>query len=498
MDCRVKQAGVQIIAALGLVALLGACASPLARVPRAERNAISARMMSDITVLASDEFGGRQPGTPGEVRTLEYLTKRFADVGLVSGTNDPASPWRAPVSLARTHLEQSTVALLQDDMIVELRNDQAIAITRSRQSLLEDADMVFVGNGGDSVPDAAIAGSVAVMLADESLNPARRKALERKGAAAVIVVPRSDESYVRIRQRLAGKALSLVDEEDASLGVAISNAAMEETLGVERWRGLKASAQSDAFTPVRLKWTVSIAANANRLEFVSHNLVGKLPGTRPEAGAVLLLAHWDHLGECGPDSLDDGSADRLCNGAVDNASGVALMLELARRLSANGPHERDIYVLATSAEEAGLLGARAFVANPPVPLESIVAAFNFDTSAVAPAGSSVGFVGEGRTALDPVIFEVMEGARRDLGNRNFAETFVKRQDGWALLEAGVPTVFLSSAFASKITLGPYLEAHYHGPSDEADTIELGGAIDDLLLHEELVMRFADTTAYPGR
>ncbi|MGB3472697.1 MAG: M20/M25/M40 family metallo-hydrolase [Erythrobacter sp.] len=486
--------GARIWAVLGLAALLGACATPLARVPRAERAAISARMMSDITVLASDEFGGRKPGTPGEERTLEYLTKRFADVGLVSGTNDPASPWRAPVGLVSTRLEQSTIALLQDDMIVELGNDQAIAITRSRQSLLEDADMVFVGNGGDTVPEAAIAGSVAVMLTDESLNPARRTALERKGAAAVIVVPRSDESYARIRQRLAGEALSLADKEDGSLGVAISNAAMEETLGVERWRGLKASAQSDDFTPVRLKWSISIAASANRREFVSHNLVGMLPGTRPEAGAVLLLAHWDHLGECGP----DGVADRLCNGAVDNASGVALMLELARRLSAKGPHERDIYVLATSAEEAGLLGARAFVANPPVPLDSIVAAFNFDTSAVAPAGSSVGFVGEGRTALDRVIFEVMEAARRDLGNRNFAETFVKRQDGWALLEAGVPTVFLSTSFGSQITFGPYLEAHYHGPSDEIDVIELGGAIDDLLLHEELVMRFADTAAYPGR
>ncbi|MEO0872193.1 MAG: M20/M25/M40 family metallo-hydrolase, partial [Pseudomonadota bacterium] len=146
-------------------------------------------------------------------------------------------------------------------------------------------------------------------------------------------------------------------------------------------------------------------------------MIGRLAGTKPDAksdtGAVLLMAHWDHLGLCGP----EGAEDRICNGAIDNASGIAVMLELARRLAEAGPYENDIYVLATSAEESGLLGAQAFAANPPLPLESIIAAFNFDSVALAKAGAPVGFIGEGRTSLDPLVLQVMAEAERDLGNR---------------------------------------------------------------------------------
>ena len=227
-----------------------------------------------------------------------------------------------------------------------------------------------------------------------------------------------------------------------------------------------------------------------RRAFTSYNVLGLLPGQVRGSGAVLLLAHWDHLGECGP----EGAEDRICNGAVDNASGVALMLELARRLADAGPFERDIYVLATSAEESGLLGAHAFVASPPIPLDTIIAAFNFDSVALAPAGSPVGFVGEGRTQLDAVVLQQLLKEGRDLGNRDYAERYVQRQDAWALLQKGVPAVMLSSAFASEITAGPFFGGAYHSPDDEVGAIELGGAIDDLLLHEALVKRLAGTPA----
>jgi len=173
------------------------------------------------------------------------------------------------------------------------------------------------------------------------------------------------------------------------------------------------------------------------------------------------------------------------------------MLELARLLAASGPHDRDIYVLATSAEEAGLLGARAFVANPPMPLDTIVAAFNFDSVAIAPAGGKVGFVGEGQTPLDAIVTQVVSESEREFGDKGYANSFLKRQDGWVLLERGVPSVMITSAFASEIVLGPYLASNYHSPSDEVDAVELGGAIEDLLLHAELVRRIADTSLYPA-
>ena len=100
------------------------------------------------------------------------------------------------------------------------------------------------------------------------------------------------------------------------------------------------------------------------------------------------MSHWDHLGVC----REDGELDRICNGAVDNASGMALVIELARRLAADGPFDRDIYVLGTTSEELGLLGAKAFVEAPSVPLDSIIAGFNFDTVAIAHNGQKLGFL----------------------------------------------------------------------------------------------------------
>ena len=106
-------------------------------------------------------------------------------------------------------------------------------------------------------------------------------------------------------------------------------------------------------------------------------------------------------------------------------------------------------------------------------------------------------MGEGETSLDPIIKQVVTEAGRELGDREFANSFIRRQDGWALVQEGVPAVMISSAFSSATILTPYLSSDYHRASDEIERIELGGAVDDLLLHEELIRRIANTTTYPA-
>lgn len=476
--------------------VLVACAKPpLASIPQVEREAMSARLMRDIETLASDEFGGRRPGTPGGQMTVDYLTQRFAEVGLESGTNDPANPWRAPVNLTAIRGIDSQVELMVGDQTIPLTREEAVAVTSLQRVLIAEAQMVFVGYEAETVPTERIAGKVAVMLADRSLNPERRILLEAKQASAVIVVPdltpRFEALIVeRIRRDAGRQKIALSSDVDEVFAAVATPEAMARALGQQTWTALTDAASAPGFAPIDLDASVNIEATTERRDFVSYNVVGRLPGSGDGASqdrrAVLLLAHWDHLGECAP----PGSLDRICNGAVDNASGLAAILELTHRLAQGGPYQHDIYVLATTAEEVGLLGAQSFVANPPIPLDTIVGAFNFDTVALAPEGSPVGFVGEGRTPLDPLILEALAETGRALGNRQFAESFVKRHDGWILLGKGVPAVLLSSAFASEITAGPYFESAYHRPSDESDNIELGGAIDDLLLHEKLVKRLA--------
>lgn len=489
--------GANFWSALALGLLLSACAkAPIASVSEAERDIIAANMMRDIATLASDEFGGRRPGTDGERLALDYITGRYAKIGLVSGTNDPGSAWRAPVPLVSTVPETGSISISRTARAkpVELSAEQTAVFSAARQERVADGELVFVGYGKSMPERDAINGRVAVLLGEPGKSPARRSELFKSDPAAVLTVVKTVEQIEVVQQVFGRERLALNTGEAATLSAFVTEGELSRVLGEDQWQQLLEAASDSQFEATPLGARISLTSRSKRREFTSYNAIAKLPGSVENSGAVLLLAHWDHLGDCGGQS----EPDQVCNGAVDNASGIALMLELASRLSAAGPFDRDIYFLATSAEEAGLLGAKAFVDNPPIPLESVVAAFNFDTVAIAPAGTPLGFVGQGRTALDPLVENVVKMAGREIGDPDFAESFVQRQDGWALLENGVPALFLSSAFASQDVLGPYLEGKYHRPTDDISAIELGGAIDDLLLHEELVKRVADTSSWPGR
>ncbi len=485
------------LAALLLALALGACMRPLPGVlPVPEREAMAARLLRDIEVLASDEFGGRKPGTIGEARTLAYLTGRMQEIGLVSGTNDPGSAWRAPVELVSTLPQASRVALTIGRRTVVIPSEAAFAITPRRRELAQGgpdtgALVWFVGTNPDALGDREVAGSIIMVMDERTTGASPSSSLFARNASAVLTIVADDAALATLRTRYDEERVRLGSDEANTLSAFITEAALAKALGETRWRDLVRAASASDFTPVALDVGVSIEATSQRREFVSHNLVGMIPGKAPDGSAVLLLAHWDHLGECGPPEAED----RICNGAVDNASGVAVMLELARRLKAGPPLARDIYVLATTAEETGLLGARAFANAPPIPLDRFIAAFNFDNVAVAPAGAPVGIVGRGRTPFEPLVIAQISRTKRALGNRDFAESFLQRQDGWVLLQEGVPAVLVSSAFASREALGPFLSRDYHRPSDRAGQIELGGAIDDLLLHEVVIRQIADPSRY---
>ncbi|MFV0645398.1 MAG: M28 family peptidase, partial [Sphingomonadaceae bacterium] len=225
----------------------------------------------------------------------------------------------------------------------------------------------------------------------------------------------------------------------------------------------------------------------------THNLIARLPGKNPDAGAVLVVAHWDHFGHCG-DSID---TSQICNGAVDNASGLAFVTELARILASGQRMDRDVYFLATTAEEWGLLGARAFAQEPALPLTDIVAAFNVDSIAVAPRGTSLSILGRGLTNLDHDIESVARKMGRHVNGAGPEVQYLRRQDVWALLQRDVPTVAVSSAFSDPATLKDFIEHRYHKPADKMEAVELGGAAQDLLLHVALIRHFADAGSWAG-
>lgn len=475
---------------------VSACASTGLKVRQSEFTALENAMARHVDVLASAEFAGRRPGTQGESHTLDYMRGELERAGYVSGTNDPANAWYAPVRLASIKGGESRIEIVRGKRRIVIEPEFAAAFTDRRRGLVERGEMVFVGFEAESVSPDLIRGRVVVMLSEPGVSPSRRAHLLESDPAAIITVVEDADKVSQLRDFRTRERLVLASESSDKLEAFVTDDALAGALGGSTWQKLRDAAieghAAGGYEPRLLDAKVNIDSHSIRREVPSHNFIARLPGADSSAGAILLLAHWDHFGECG---LPDAE-DRLCNGAVDNASGIALMIELAKRVAKGKPMVRDIYVLGTTAEEWGLLGARAFAEEPPIPLESFVAAFNFDTVAIAARGSAVGYLGEGMTPLDGEVLAALAKAKRQLAPREQTESFLQRQDGWALLQRDVPAVLLSNAFGDGEKMKAFLATRYHQASDEPGALELGGAVDDLLLHEYLIRRISDPKIYP--
>ena len=241
--------------------------------------------------------------------------------------------------------------------------------------------------------------------------------------------------------------------------------------------------------------TADITATATVRAYQSNNIIAKLPGAKPDGKAVLFLGHWDHLGICAPDD----PKDRICNGAVDNASGIAVLIAVAKRLAGGARPDRDIYFMATTSEEKGLLGAHWFADHPVVPLSDITVALNIDTIAISPRGTPVATIGRGKPAYDAVVRAVAGELGRKIDDDGEADPFIQRQDGWALGAKGVTSLMVGGSFSDMALLEKFLGSDYHEPADEfSDKVPLGGAAEDADLHIALGRAFADTGRWPGK
>ncbi|MDZ7589079.1 MAG: M20/M25/M40 family metallo-hydrolase [Parasphingorhabdus sp.] len=187
----------------------------------------------------------------------------------------------------------------------------------------------------------------------------------------------------------------------------------------------------------------------------------------------------------------------MCNGAVDNASGIALLIAVARRLAQQPQLDRDVYFLATTAEESGLLGARAFVADPPLKLSDIVAAFNADTVALNPDGATVSVIGRDGSAFDSEIAVVAAANGRTIDDSGTGDAYAARQDGAVLAAAGVPTRMITSAFADRFILDTFLNGRYHQADDDVEQgVELRGAAMDADFYVALGRHFGRLSSHP--
>ncbi|HKR25371.1 MAG TPA: M28 family peptidase, partial [Allosphingosinicella sp.] len=396
----------------GAVPLALLAAVPLAAQPPAAPVA-AADLMRHIRVLASDDFQGRAPGTEGETRTVNYIVEQLRARGLEpAGEN---GTWFQGVPLVERVTETIQASFTAngrpvafDVANIALQGDDPV-------ETLANAPVIFAGHGArvpdrgvDQLAGANLEGAVVIILYEPpagvpgfpSFNQ-RVQAVTATGAAAVIAVASPQIPWNLLQQVYRRPGTKPGSARVPPMIGAMPQAAMQALLagaGGDFERLLNAQPGS-SFRAVALPLSATIRVETAVRRYETRNVIGRLRGSRATGESVMFLGHWDHFGTCRP----PGEADRICNGAVDNASGIATMIEIAGRLSATPRPVRDTLFLATTAEEVGLLGAEHFATHPTVPLTSIVAAINFDTVAVHPAGEPVAVLGRGIAPLDAAI-----------------------------------------------------------------------------------------------
>jgi hypothetical protein len=488
-----------LIAALAAGCLL--IPGPAAAAPRDPR-ITTRQLMRHVEVLASDAFEGRGPATEGERRTIAYISDQLRRRGVEPGV--AGTGWYQPVALIERRPQSHDARWSAGGRPLAFDSSR-IALAGTQPVLrIDDAPVVFAGHGlvdpvrgVDQLAGADLRGAVALILVEAPDVPGfpsyadRERAVARAGAAAVIGIVADDVSWDALVR--AGAATDTVLASRPPVSGTIQAGEVARLVGEAGgdFAALLNEQPGPSFRAVPLNLAVDLDVATEVRRYTSSNVVGRIAGTGGGRESVLLLGHWDHLGLCRP----EGEADRICNGAVDNASGIALLIEIAGRL-ARRPPERDILILATTAEEVGLLGAEHFAADPIVPLASIVAAVNFDTVAIHGRGEPVAVIGRGIEPLDRAIAETAAALGRRMDTTYEADAFIRRQDGWALARAGVPAVMVGGSFANMDALQAFLSGAYHGPGDEAGPyIPLDGAAEDGNLMVALARRLADPARY---
>jgi len=464
-----------------------------------------------IDVLASDAFAGREPGTEGEQKSIAYIAGQMRSFGLEPA--GPSNSWYQPLEVTlRRPGDQTSIWRVRGRKSerIELGRDELILYGRSARETLDSAPVIFAGHGAviadkgvNQLAGADLKGAVVLILYDAPEAAGfpgyseRAEAVAAAGAAAVIGIIGQELPWPIVQRVYDAGQKKLSIHAPPPLAGAMSQAAAETLLRAagHDFAALLAT-PGPSFTPVPLKLRASFEV-ATAIETIrTNNVIGRIRGSGGGRESLLYLAHWDHLGLC-----DKEGPDRICNGAVDNASGVAALLEIARALGRGERPRRDILFLATTAEEMGLLGAEYFASRPVVPLRSIVAAINMDTLAITPKGEPVAVMGRGHEALDAVIDRTIAESGRTPDRDDEAAAFVQRQDGWAFTRAGVPSIMVGGSFADMKALGAFLGGPYHSAADNPGPgLLLDGAAEDTDLMIALGRKLADPALYawPGR
>jgi Zn-dependent M28 family amino/carboxypeptidase len=535
------------IAALAFLIGLARGAVPDPAVKTALESITPAQILDHIKILSSDEFEGRSPGTAGEEKTVAYLSAQFQKMGLKPGNPDGTFFQAVPLVGFQAKQVSGLFQVGERTIGLSFPNDFVAVSRRGEEVKVEKSDVVFVGYGvvapeygWDDYKGLDVRGKTLIMLVNDPPvadpnDPSKLaetffkgramtyygrwtykyEIASEKGAAAAILVHETGPAGYPFEVVKGSWSRENFDIAQPQAAQASNRVAIEGWMTLEKTKELfgacgrdfdaqkQAAARRD-FKPESLGCNARFAITNALREVKSRNVVARIEGSLPalKNETVIYTAHWDHLGR---DPALEG--DQIYNGAADNASGVAGILEIAHALAQVKPApKRSIVFLAVTAEEKGLLGAKYYAAHPLYPLERTLADINLDVINLWGPTKDLISIGKGNSTLDDLLVELaQEHGRTVAADADPEKGYYFRSDHFEFAKQGVPALdpkggreyVGKSADFGKKKQDEYTAKDYHKQSDEVKPDwDLSGAAEDMRVFAELGYRVAQGERYP--
>ncbi|MDZ4731116.1 MAG: M28 family metallopeptidase [Xanthomonadales bacterium] len=493
-----------------------------------------------IETLASDAFGGRAPGSPGEELTVSYLIDYFKSLGLEPANGESYTQDVPLASVELTNKPDLVIAgATGDDLVLAFSTDQVVGTRHQIPEVAVDgSELVFVGYGinapeyaWNDYADIDVTGKTVVMLVNDPGYATQDPELfngnamtyygrwtykydeaARQGAAGAIIIHDTLPAaygWPTVNNTWTGPQFDMVRaDQGASLVLFESWIQKEAANAIFEKAGLNldemyVKAKTRGFKAVPMKLNVSVELVNEIVTIDSQNVAAILRGSEAPDEIFIYMAHWDHLGT---DPKLEG--DQIYNGALDNASGTAALLELAKAYSSlpQAPR-RSVLFLALTAEEQGLLGSLYYAAHPLFPLEHTVGGLNMDGMNNFGATRDITVVGLGMSDLDDYLAAAAAEQERVLeGDREAEKGYYYRSDHFELAKEGVPMIYPTGGYDDRekgVAYGmekanEYTNDDYHRVSDEYDlSWVVSGAMEDLKLFYKTGLDVANSEAWPN-
>ncbi|MCP8891113.1 M28 family peptidase [Sphingomonas faeni] len=499
--------------------------------------AISVETLRTVTqVLSSDAYEGRAPTTPAEAKTVAYIVERMKAAGLKPGNNGQWTQDVPMVEITATNVQPYVFTGGKAPVSLAYRTDMVAGTYRvAPKSAVANSDVVFVGygitapeKGWDDYAGVDVKGKTVVILINDAdwqtmsrEGPFEGRAMTwygrwpykfenaaKHGAAAAIIVHDTEPAaypWAVVQSSWTGPQLELDEKGDhldqSQIVGWMQRAAAERVFASagKDYATLAAAAKVKGFKAVPLGLKLSGGFDNTIKRQASKNVIGVLPGTAAPNDYVMYSAHWDHLGRC--DAVD---GDDICNGAADNATGVAGLIALAEAQAKAGPAKRSIAFLAVTAEESGLLGSRYYAEHPIYPLAHTVGGVNMDVLNTDGRAKDFVLAGAGKSEIEDLVKPFVAAEGRVIGvEANPERGGYYRSDHFSFAKLGVPmldggsgeNLVVGGTAAGHAAREDYVAHRYHKPADEYDAKwDWSGAVDDLTIYYGLGRKLADDTS----